>query len=90
MDGRPKTCGWVTAKSGTWLVDANILYQRNTVGYHSTEYANGRPAALAWLNSVLGGTYSQDYSTTGCTTEVVTVNVTSSTVIRRSIEGGTL
>lgn len=68
-------------------VGANILYQRNTVGGHSAEYVNGHPAALAWLSSVLGGTYAQDYNTTGCITENVTVNITSTALRRRDVGG---
>ncbi|ROV95247.1 hypothetical protein VPNG_08960 [Cytospora leucostoma] len=68
-------------------VGANILYQRNTVGGHSAEYVNGHPAALTWLSSVLGGTYAQDYNTTGCITENVTVNITSTALRRRDVGG---
>ncbi|KUI54539.1 Lipase 10 [Cytospora mali] len=57
-------------------IGANILYQRQTIGGHVASYFNGRPSALAWLNSVLGGTYAQDYSTAGCTTETVSLNIT--------------
>lgn len=52
---------------------ANILYQRNTVGTHGTEEVNGDPAATAFLDAVLTGTYADSYATTGCTIENVTV-----------------
>ncbi|KAJ4396450.1 hypothetical protein N0V93_000669 [Gnomoniopsis smithogilvyi] len=67
-------------------IGANILYNRNTVGGHSAESTNGRPAALAWLTSVLNGTYAQDYSATGCTTQVVSVNITTSPLKKRYLE----
>lgn len=57
---------------------ANIYYVRNTVGGHSAEALNGHPAAEAWLDSVLDGTYAQKYPTQGCTIQDVTVNITSS------------
>lgn len=56
-------------------VGTNILYQRNLVGSHLDEYTNGAPRAFQWLKSVLGGTYAQDYNTTGCTIQNVTVNL---------------
>ncbi|KAI7787343.1 hypothetical protein LA080_016418 [Diaporthe eres] len=68
-------------------IGANILYQRNTVGAHSSEAVNGRPSALAWLSSVLGGTYAEDYAASGCTTETVTIDLTNTTASRRSLEG---
>ncbi|OAA66492.1 lipase 1 [Niveomyces insectorum RCEF 264] len=58
----------------------NILYQRNSVGGHSADSINGRPAAEAWLNSVFNGTYADSYSTRGCTIEDVAVNITSSSI----------
>lgn len=67
-------------------VGANILYQRNTVGAHSSEAVNGRPSALAWLSSVLGGTYAEDYPASGCTTEIVTIDLTNTTASRRSLQ----
>ncbi len=57
---------------------ANILYQRNTVGGHIAEITNGNAGAVAWLTSVLDGTYNSTYSSQGCTIQNVTVNVTSS------------
>jgi hypothetical protein len=56
-------------------VGANILFQRNTVGEHVSEITNGRARALAWLDSVLSGTYAQKYSASGCTVQNVTVGV---------------
>lgn len=67
-------------------VGANILYQRNTVGAHSSEAVNGRPSALAWLSSVLGGTYAEDYPDSGCTTETVTIDLINTTVSRRTLQ----
>lgn len=67
-------------------VGANILYQRNTAGTHSEEAVNGRPSALAWLSSVLGGTYAEDYSASGCTTTIVTIDLTNTTASRRSLQ----
>ncbi|PSR84065.1 lipase 1 [Coniella lustricola] len=51
---------------------ANILYERNTVGTHGQEEVYGDPAATAWLDAVLTGTYADSYSTSGCTTLNVT------------------
>ncbi|KAK2614695.1 hypothetical protein N8I77_001500 [Diaporthe amygdali] len=65
-------------------VGANIFYQRNTAGTHGPENSNGRPRALLWLTSVLGGTYAQDYPVAGCSTQNVTIDLTSSTVKRKS------
>ncbi|RMZ86100.1 hypothetical protein DV737_g71, partial [Chaetothyriales sp. CBS 132003] len=56
---------------------ANILYERNRVGGHTAEFVNGHDAAEAWLDSILGGSYSSQYNSTGCTIRDVTVNVTS-------------
>lgn len=56
-------------------VDANILYQRNTVGGHVAEAFNGGPRALAFLSAVLSGTYGQLYQTMGCTIQNVTVEL---------------
>lgn len=50
---------------------ANILYQRNRIGGHSAEETNGVPAATAWLDTVLAGTYAESYNTTGCTIQNV-------------------
>ncbi|ROW01295.1 hypothetical protein VMCG_05920 [Cytospora schulzeri] len=50
---------------------ANILYQRNRIGGHSAEATNGDPAATAWLDAVLTGTYAKSYNTTGCTIQTV-------------------
>jgi hypothetical protein len=58
-------------------VGANILYQRNTIGGHVAEFFNGHPAAESWLDSVLNGTYAQNYPTQGCTIQTVTVNISS-------------
>jgi hypothetical protein len=58
----------------------NILYQRNKVGGHIAEITNGDARAFAWLSSALDGTYSTRYSAQGCTTQNVTVNVTSTTL----------
>ncbi|KAG8160860.1 hypothetical protein KVR01_009124 [Diaporthe batatas] len=67
-------------------IGANILYQRNTVGDHGDEAVNGRPSALAWLSSVLGGTYAEDYSASGCTTTTVTIDLTNTTASKRSLQ----
>lgn len=53
---------------------ANILYERNTVGTHGQEEIYGDPAATAFLDAVLTGTYAQTYNTTGCTIRNVTVS----------------
>ncbi|KUI55674.1 Lipase 1 [Cytospora mali] len=50
---------------------ANILYQRNLIGGHSAEETNGDPAATAFLDAVLTGTYAEHYNTTGCTIQNV-------------------
>ncbi|KAI8632341.1 LIP-domain-containing protein [Xylariaceae sp. FL1651] len=57
-------------------VGANILYRRNSIGGHSDEAYNGRPAALEFLSAVLDGSYAQRYNTTGCTWVDVSINVT--------------
>ncbi|KAI3397415.1 hypothetical protein diail_10746 [Diaporthe ilicicola] len=67
-------------------IGANILYQRNTAGSHGSELVNGRPAALLWLGSVLGGTYAENYPPSGCTTETVTIDLTNSTTKRRNFQ----
>lgn len=51
---------------------ANILYQRNLIGGHSAEEANGDAAATAFLDAVLTGNYAESYNTTGCTIQNVT------------------
>lgn len=48
---------------------ATINYQRNTVGNHLSEGSNGDARAVAFLNSVLSGTYNA----TGCQIANVTV-----------------
>lgn len=53
---------------------ANILYERNTVGTHGQEEVYGDPAATAFLDAVLTGTYADHYNTTGCTIQNVTVS----------------
>lgn len=63
---------------------ANILYQRNTVGTHGSEEINGDPAATAFLDAVLTGTYAESYATTGCTVENVTVGTQGGVLRRRS------
>lgn len=55
--------------------DANILYQRNSVGNHFGEVVNGRPRAVAWLSSVLDGSYESKYRSKGCTVQNVTITV---------------
>lgn len=50
---------------------ANILYQRNLIGGHDAEESNSNPAATAFLDSVLAGTYAENYNTTGCTIQNV-------------------
>ncbi|KAK4098932.1 lipase 5 [Parathielavia hyrcaniae] len=50
-------------------VGANVLYQRNTVGAHDSEYVSGSVRALAWLEQVLKGT--QPEPTSGCKVENV-------------------
>lgn len=49
-----------------------------TVRGHGADATNGYPAAVAWLDSLLGGTYAQTYQTVGCTVRNVTVNITDS------------
>lgn len=63
---------------------ANILYERNTVGSHSAEQVNGNPAATAFLDAVLTGTYAESYVTTGCTIQNVTVGSNSVVAGRES------
>jgi Secretory lipase len=59
-------------------VGANILYQRNSIGGHSSEFINGHEAAAEWLDSVLARTYTQKFPTMGCTVQNVAINITSS------------
>ena len=54
---------------------SDIWFQRNTVGNHIQEATNGKPAAKAFLQSVLEGTYEHG----GCTVEDVTVDLLSGT-----------
>ncbi len=54
---------------------ANIVYYRNSAGGHNTEMVNGRAAAVAFLTSVLDGSYALVYKALGCTTVNVTVDV---------------
>ena len=49
----------------------NVLYERNTVGGHLEEAANGKPTAWAWLHGVLDGEYNHE----GCTVRDVSVQV---------------
>ncbi len=56
----------------------NILYQRNSIGGHAADAVNGHAAAVAWLDSVFGGSHATKYNTTGCITQQVAVNVSSS------------
>lgn len=55
-------------------VGANIVYQKNTIGGHLAEEYNGDAGALAFLKSVLGGSYKH----TGCTYQTVAQNVSDS------------
>lgn len=50
-------------------VGATIKYDRNTVGSHLSEDVNGEARAVAFLTSVLGGTYNA----TGCQISNVTI-----------------
>ena len=52
-------------------VGATIRYDRNTVGAHGSEATNGNARAVAFLDSVLGGTYNA----TGCQIQNVTVGM---------------
>jgi hypothetical protein len=52
----------------------NILYERNTVGGHEDEFVNGEGRALAWLETVLDGSYEQ-HPISGC--EIRNVSVSS-------------
>jgi hypothetical protein len=50
------------------VVEANILFHRNTVGDHLAEAQAGNNRAFSWLASVLDGSYRSD----GCTITEVT------------------
>lgn len=52
-------------------VGATIRYDRNTVGNHASESANGDARAVAFLDVVLGGSYNA----TGCQIQNVTVGM---------------
>jgi hypothetical protein len=54
-------------------VGANVLYQRNTVGNHESEYVSGSVRALEWLGLVLDG--KQPEPTLGCRVEDVTIRL---------------
>ncbi|KAI8652387.1 hypothetical protein NCS57_01302600 [Fusarium keratoplasticum] len=69
-------------------VGANILYQRNSVGTHSEEFAYGLSAVFEWLGAVLTGTYAEVYETEGCTIQNITRNDTSSPLKRRDVPNG--
>jgi hypothetical protein len=43
----------------------NVLYERNTVGGHEDEFVNGNARALAWLKTVLDGSY-EHHPISGC------------------------
>lgn len=66
-------------------VGANILYHRNSIGGHVAESTNGHPAAVMWLDSVLGGTYEKDFPILGCTISNVNVNITSTPLRKRNV-----
>jgi hypothetical protein len=53
-------------------VHVDIMFERNTVGTHIDEMANGRERALDWLSGVLAGSEQAR----GCTTKNVTVEAT--------------
>ena len=54
-------------------VGANILYQRNTVGFHADEYVSGGARALKWLDLVLEGKRPEPHL--GCRVENVSVGI---------------
>jgi len=64
---------------------SNILYQRNTIGGHEGEEVNGNPAAVTWLDSLLGGTYAETFPTVGCSIANVTVNITDTPFKKRNV-----
>lgn len=80
----------LTSFHSYFIVGANILYDRNTVGGHSAESVNGKPAALAFLDSVLSGATAVGLPDLGCAVNVVAVNITDSPLRRRGIPGGLL
>lgn len=51
---------------------ASILYERNSVGGHMEEAANGAPSAWAWLTSILAGEPQQNK---GCVVRNVTISL---------------
>ena len=61
-------------------VGANILYERTSIGGHTSGAANGRASATAFVDAILGGTYAATYNTTGCTIRDVAWNVSSAAV----------
>jgi len=66
-------------------VGANILYQRNTVGTHSQNFALNAATAIQWLATVLTGQYDKAYNTDGCTIQNVTRNSTALPLRKRSM-----
>lgn len=55
------------------VTTSSIHYTRNYIGGHSAEAVNGDPAAMAFLDAVLSGTYNMSM---GCKIENVSVNIT--------------
>ena len=51
---------------------ANVLYERNTIGEHLSEFTNGHSRALNWLSGVFNGTII-DPSSPSCRISNVTV-----------------
>ncbi|EPE06612.1 lipase 1 precursor [Ophiostoma piceae UAMH 11346] len=58
-------------------VGANILYERSSIGGHTSGAINGRASATAFVDAIFGGTYAATYNTTGCTIREVAWNESS-------------
>ncbi|PSS05230.1 lipase 1 [Coniella lustricola] len=59
-------------------VEANILYERNTIGGHVADLINGKPSALQFLHDIFGRTNTTGFPSSGCVVRDVTVNITDS------------
>lgn len=59
----------------------SVVYERNSVGEHLSEFHNGHTRALEWLSSIFDGTHGQIYGDDGCRIRNVSVIDTSPTTV---------
>ena len=55
------------------MLNADIVYERNTIGGHVDEEQNSAPRAWAFLERILSGTYAESPEAKGCTIRNVTI-----------------